>query len=206
MIPIEHVEHSCRGIRVRAPVFAGESVFPPAEDVCKRRAHLLKRGAIVAAQGLRSWLLPVTRRQRSTRPRYPAFWQAAMNWSKPCPAALRADSKQQRPGPARAGNRIWCAGANLRGVAPDVPPRCARDAQSARAGADLIITTGGAGRGERDYMKAILADLRARISSRSGHAAAAPPDSPLGGEFQFSRSREIPPPCLFHSISSSARR
>ncbi len=184
VIPIENVEHSCRGIRVRAPVFAGESVFPPAEDV-RKGERLLERGEIVG--GARIALLAFAGHAHVSvrkRPRIsilasgnelveagaePLYGQIR-NSNAPALLALATESGAQ---------------ARFAGVAPDDPATLRAMLESARAGADLIITTGGAGRGERDYMKATLADLGAEFLFRE---VAMRPGRPTG----FATWRGVP--------------
>ena len=77
------------------------------------------------------------------------------------------------------------AQARFAGVAPDDPAALRAMLESARANADLIVTTGGAGRGERDYMKATLADLGAEFLFRE---VAMRPGRPTG----FATWRGVP--------------
>jgi molybdopterin molybdotransferase len=184
VIPIERVEHSCHRIRISGATSAGECVFPPAEDV-QRGDRLIARGDMVRAATVSLLAfaghaeIPVYKRPRvsvlatgnelveiNATPQHGQI----RNSNAPGLVALAAESG---------------AHARFVGVAQDEPAALRALLESACADTDLIITTGGASRGERDYVKAALIELGAEMHFRE---VAMRPGRPVG----FATWRGVP--------------
>lgn len=176
VIPIENVEHSCSSIRVFASVNSGDCIFPAAEDA--RRGDLLaRRGArirprdiaLLAMAGKAS--VPVFRRPRVSI-------LATGNELVEVAAIPKRGQIRNSNAPALAALLEEC-GAELKimSVAPDEPMSVRELLEAARRDADFVITTGGASRGQRDFVKSTLAELGAEMKFNQ---VAMRPGRPMG--------------------------
>ena len=162
VIPVENVTVRGSSIEISKSIAAGDCVFPAGEDV-KRGERIVARGEILRAGQIGLLAFAGNAKVRVyRRPRVNIL--ATGN-------ELIAIGAKPRHGQIRNSNApLLCslareAGADARfvGVAPDNPAKLKTMMRSARRGADLIVTTGGASRGERDYLKAAFAELGAEI-------------------------------------------
>jgi len=176
VVPYEQVERVEDAIVLSAPTRAGNCVFPPAEDV-RRGDLLVERGEILrpATLALLAFVgrtqVPVYRRPRV---------------SVVCTGSELVDvSATPGHGQIRNSNAFTLTaliaecGAEARfcGTAPDDRQALGRLLESARGGADLLLTTGGASVGERDLVKEVLAELGTEFRFRT---IAVRPGKPIG--------------------------
>ncbi|HEV8133016.1 MAG TPA: gephyrin-like molybdotransferase Glp [Acidobacteriota bacterium] len=176
VIPFEEVKLARGAIVISASVSAGNCIFPPGEDV-RRGEILLRRGEIVrpAMLGLMA-LVGKSKLRVYRRPRVRLL----------CTGNELVDV-HAAPGRGQIRNSnaftlgalITECGAEYKycGTAPDNGERLRRMLETARAGADALITTGGASVGERDLVKRVLAELGVEFRFR---AVALRPGKPFG--------------------------
>lgn len=162
VIPVENVTVRGKAIEISKAIAAGDCVFPAGEDV-KRGERIIARGEILRAGQIGLLAFAGNAKvQVYRRPRVNIL--ATGN-------ELVEISAKPRHGQIRNSNALLLcslareagADAHFVGVAPDNPAKLKMMLRSARRGADLIVTTGGASRGERDYLKAAFAEMGAEI-------------------------------------------
>lgn len=162
VIPIEEVEVADGRVRVFVPCASGQSIFPPAEDAkcgevllrCGARIHARDIG-ILAMSGVAN--VPAFRRPRVSI-------LTTGNELVEVSASPKFGQIRNSNSSALAALVEECgAEARIVGVAPDEPASVRDFLQRAATNADLVITTGGASRGERDYVKQMLAELGAEM-------------------------------------------
>jgi molybdopterin molybdotransferase len=165
VVPLEKVNVKDGLIYLSQPASIGECIFPPAEDV-RSGESALRRGTIVEA-GLVGLLAFVGRSQLSV-------------YRRPIVSVLCTGSElvdvcdTPACGQVRNSNGYTLSallsecGAEVRCQASvtDNSTRLRSALETARAGVDLVITTGGASVGERDMVKDILEDLGAEFAFR----------------------------------------
>jgi molybdopterin molybdotransferase len=184
VIPIENVTVRQGVTEISKAISAGDCVFPAGEDV-KRGERITARGEILRAGQI--GLLAFAGNAKVHVYRRPRVNILATGnelvdiGAKPRHGQIRNSNAQLLCSLARE------AGADARfvGVAPDNPERLKAMLRSTRRGADVIVTTGGASRGERDYLKAAFAELGAEILINQ---VAMRPGRPMG----FAMWRGIP--------------
>jgi molybdopterin molybdotransferase len=162
VIPIENVEHSCSSIRVFAKVNAGDCIFPPAED-----AH---RGDLLARKGERIRASDVALLAMAGHANVPVFLRprvsilATGNELVEVGAIPKHGQIRNSNAPALAALAEESGAESLViAVATDDRTNLRESLDSARRDADLVITTGGASRGQRDLVKSTLAELGAEL-------------------------------------------
>ena len=176
VIPIEQTQRSDHQIRVSRPVSTGDCIFPPAEDV--------RRGDLLASRG--DVLRPATIGLF-------AFTGKAqvLVFRRPRVALLCTGSElvevtaTPRHGQVRNSNAFAfasliaeCGGELIFNLTVADQYEVLRDQlRSAREGADLLVTTGGASVGERDLVKNVLAEQGANFHFG---AVAIRPGKPIG--------------------------
>jgi molybdopterin molybdotransferase len=158
VIPLERTERNGTGVRIFAPVAPGDCVFPPGEDF-RHGDELIAAGDVLNPGKLALLAFagkPSVRVFR--RPRVAII----------CTGNELVDVEDiPARGQVRNSNAVAIsalvrdAGGEPRyeGVARDNFADLASMLQKARLGADLIITTGGASKGERDLVKSTLTGL-----------------------------------------------
>jgi len=162
VIPHERTERLAASVRIFAPVAAGGSVFPAGEDF-RRGDELVAVGealnpgklALLAFAGK-----PTVRVFQ--RPRV----AIVCTGNEIVDAAATPTRGQVRNSNAVALSAlVLAAGGEPRyeGVAPDDRAALAAILQRAQRDADLLITTGGASAGERDFVKSVLTELGAEF-------------------------------------------
>jgi molybdopterin molybdotransferase len=166
VIPLEDVEVLAGAIRIRRSVGAGERIFPPGDDA-RRGDTLAERGlrigpatlGILAASGIVR--IPVIRRPRVA---------VLTGGDEVVPPAATPERGQIR------NSNAPVIAATLRELGADVAPsvhmRDDRTAvraalEAALASSDLVVTTGGASVGERDFVKAVAEELGVTFAFRS---------------------------------------
>ena len=162
VIPHERTEQLGVAIRVFAPVAPASCVFPPGEDF--RRGE----GLVTVGEALNPGKLgllafagkPSVRVYR--RPRV-AIVCTGNELVDIADAPARGQVRNSNAFALSA--LVLAAGGEPRyeGVAPDDREALAAVLRRARAGADLLITTGGASAGERDLVKSVLSELGAEF-------------------------------------------
>lgn len=162
VIPIENVEHSCSSIRVFAAVNAGDCVFPPAEDA--------RRGDVLARKGERIRTRDVALLAMAGHANVPVFRRprvsilATGNELVDVAATPKHGQIRNSNAPALAALVEECgAESRVIAVAADERTNLRESLESARRDADLVVTTGGASRGQRDLVKSTLAEFGAEI-------------------------------------------
>ncbi len=162
VIPLEDVSTAGDAITIRAALRPGASIFPPGEDA--------RRGDLLAARGTR------------LTPAVLGLLAAAGNaqlavYRRPVVAVITGGDElvevgaRPAPGQIRDSNAIMLASALTAAGAVALPPvRLADDRDAVRAGllhafasADLVVTTGGASVGERDFIKSVCREIGVRF-------------------------------------------
>jgi molybdopterin molybdotransferase len=176
VIPFEEVQRGDGTIVVSVPVAAGSRVFPAGEDV--RRGELLVNcGDVIQAATL--GLMAFVGRAELTVYRRPRV-------SVVCTGnELVEVTSTPGFGQIRNSNAftltalIQKCGADVTycGTAPDDQKALGRVLESARVGSGMIMTTGGASVGARDFVKGVLQELGAEFRFR---AVAVRPGKPTG--------------------------
>jgi molybdopterin molybdotransferase len=184
VIPHERTERHGTLVRIFAPVDLGDSVFPPGEDFhggdeLVAPGEVLNPGklALLAFAGK-----PSVRVFRRPRVAIVCTGNELVDAT-----ATPARGQVRNSNAVALSALVIAAGGEPRyeGVAQD--DRAALEAMLLRArhGADLLITTGGASTGERDFVKSVLAELGAEF--RFAHVAMRP-----GRPFGFAKWGDIP--------------
>jgi molybdopterin molybdotransferase len=158
VIPIEDVDVAPDAITIGRPVAAGAHIFPPGDDA-RRGEVLLARGTLITPAGL--GLLAAAGMSRVAVYRQP---RVAILCSGDELVDIEATP---RPGQVRDSNGVMLAAAlTATGARVDQPLRSSDDRVAIRtalarafAQADLVVTTGGASVGERDFIKAACSEL-----------------------------------------------
>jgi len=176
VIPYEQLQRTDSQIAVSAPVAPGSSVFPPAEDV-RRGDLLVGRGDVLRPATLA--LLAFAGRAQvhvHRRPRVAILCtgsELVEVGATPGHGQIRNSNAYTLTALANECG----AEAKFCGTAADDPAVLRRLLESARNGADLLLTTGGASVGERDLVKAVLTELGAEFRFRG---VAVRPGKPVG--------------------------
>ena len=162
VIPYEQIERHDGTIRIFALVASGACVFPPGEDIhCGDEL-------VVAGESLRAGNLALlafagtTHLQVFQRPRVAVLCNGQ---------ELVDPGVTPGRGQVRNSNAVLLSSLvtefgglpNDRGTAPDDPAILSDMLESARQDSDLLVTTGGASRGERDLVKGVLKKLGAKF-------------------------------------------
>jgi len=176
VLPYEQIERSGDTIMVSGPVQAGNCIFPPAEDV-RRGDLLVSRGEVLRPATL-ALLAFVGRPQLLVyqRPRV----GVVCTGSELVDVGTTPGHGQIRNSNAYTLTALVAecgAEARLCGTSPDDRSELRRLLESARSGADMLVTTGGASVGERDLVKGVLTDLGTEFRFR---AVAVRPGKPIG--------------------------
>jgi molybdopterin molybdotransferase len=162
VIPYERVERHGETIHIFTAVASGDCVFPPGEDI--HRGDEL----VVAGESLRAGNLALlafagaTHLQVFQRPRVAIL----CNGQELVDPGVTPGRGQVRNSNAVLLSSLVAESGGLpndRGTAPDDPVVLSDMLESARHDSDLLITTGGASKGERDLVKAVLKDLEAKF-------------------------------------------
>ncbi len=162
VIPHERTEQGAASVRIFAPVAPGDSVFPPGEDF-HRGDELIAAGemlnpgklALLAFAGK-----PAVRVFRRPRVAIVCTGNELVDV-----AAAPTRGQVRNSNAVALSALVLAAGGDPRyeGVARDSRAALSAVLQQARAGADLVITTGGASAGERDLVKSVLTELGAEF-------------------------------------------
>jgi molybdopterin molybdotransferase len=162
VIPYEQIERHDATIRIFAPVSSGACVFPQGEDI-RRGDELVATGESLRAGTLALLAFAgTTRLQVFQRPRIAVL----CNGQELVDPAVIPGRGQVRNSNAVALIALITEFGGLpndRGTAPDNPAVLSAMLESARHDSDLLITTGGASKGERDLVKCVLKDLGAKF-------------------------------------------
>ena len=176
VVPFEQVERQQDAIVISARVRAGNSIFPPAEDV-RRGDRLVERGETLRPATLA--LLAFIGRAQVRAYRRPRVGLVCTG-SELVDVAATPGHGQIRNSNAFTLSALIAecgAGARFAGTAPDDRKALRAMLESARRGADLLLTTGGASVGERDLVKDVLAELGVEFRFRG---VAVRPGKPIG--------------------------
>ena len=176
VVPYEQVERIGNEILLSVPAQPGNCIFPPAEDV-RRGEKLVSRGEALRAATL--GLLAFIGRGRVAVYRRPRVSVVSTG------SELVGVEAKPAHGQVRNSNGIALAAlaqecgatAQFCGTAPDNRQVLRQLLESARRGADLLVTTGGASVGERDLVKGLLAEMGAEFRFRQ---VAMRPGKPIG--------------------------
>lgn len=162
VIPYEQIERHDATIRIFAPVACGACVFPPGEDI--RRGDEL----VASGESLRAGTLALlafagtTHLQVFQRPRIAVLCNG-QELVDPAVTPGRGQIRNSNAAVLIALITEFGGLPNDRGTAPDSPAVLSDMLESARHDSDLLITTGGASKGERDLVKGVLKDLGAKF-------------------------------------------
>lgn len=162
VFPVEEVEVTNGRVRIFAVATPYQSIFPPAEDARRGEVLLTHRTRIQPRDiGLLA-MAGVANVPAYRRPRVSILTTG--NELVEISATPKHGQIRNSNSPALAALVEVCgAEARTVGVAPDHPAGVREFLEHARQGADIVITTGGASRGERDHVKAVLAELGAEM-------------------------------------------
>ena len=184
VIPHERTEQHDSSIRIFAPVASGDSVFPPGEDF-HRGDELIAAGdtlnsgklALLAFAGK-----PSVRVFRRPRVAIVCTGNEVIDVT-----ATPTHGQVRNSNGVALSALVLAAGGEPRyeGVARDSRAALVAILQRARVGADLVITTGGASEGKRDFVKSVLTELGAEF--RFTHVQMRP-----GRPFGFAQWSDIP--------------
>lgn len=162
MIPYELIERHGDTIHIFAPVASGDRVFPPGEDI-HRGDELVVAGEFLRAGNLALLAFAgATHLQACQRPRVAVLCNGQ---------ELVDPGVTPGRGQVRNSNAVLLSSLvaefgglpNDRGTAPDDLAVLSDMLESAGHDSDLLITTGGASKGERDLVKGVLKDLGAKF-------------------------------------------
>lgn len=176
VIPVEQIERTGDEISVCTEISAGGCVFPPAEDV--RKGDLLAACGDVLRPGTLGLLAFIG------KSKVPVFRRPRVGLL--CTGSELVEiSATPRHGQVRNSNSqtlasliAECGADVVSNVAvPDRQDALRASLMSARKGADLLVTTGGASVGERDLVKKMLTELGAAFQFG---AVAIRPGKPIG--------------------------
>jgi molybdopterin molybdotransferase len=184
VIPHEKTESIGEFILIFAPVPRGDCVFPPGEDL-RRGDEILAAGETITAGKLA--LLAFAGKPRVSVFRRPRVAIVCTGNELVDVEATPARGQVRNSNAVAISALVQTAGGDPRyeGVAQDDPAALEAMLERARVGADLLITTGGASAGERDFVKSVLAKMGAEF--RFTQVAMRP-----GKPFGFAQWRGIP--------------
>lgn len=176
VIPIERVRQADGAIFIAERVALGDSVFPAGEDVRRgerivARGEALRAGQIALLAFAGHSKVRVYRRARASI--LSTGNELVEIGTKPRHGQIRNSNAPLLVSLAREAG----AAARFVGVAPDKPAKLKAMLRAAKRAADIIVTTGGASRGERDYVKGALEELGAKFAFRE---VAMRPGRPMG--------------------------
>jgi len=176
VLPYEQVKRNGDAIVVSAPAPPGNCIFPPAEDV-RRGDLLLSRGDVLRPATLA--LLAFVGRPRVRVHRRPRVGVVCTGNELVDVSATPGHGQIRNSNAFALSALIAECGAEARfaGTAPDERKALRAMLESARRGADLLLSTGGASVGERDLVKDVLAELGAEFRFRG---VAVRPGKPIG--------------------------
>ncbi len=162
VIPYEQIERHGDTIHIFAPVASGACVFPPGEDI-HRGDELVASGESLRAGNLALLAFAgITHLQVFQHPRVAILCngQELVN-----PGVTPGRGQVRNSNAVLLSSLVAEFGGlpNDRGTAPDDPIVLSNMLESARHDSDLLITTGGASKGERDLVKGVLKDLGAKF-------------------------------------------
>ncbi len=176
VIPFEYVERRDGAITITDPTVSGNCIFPPGEDT-RRGDLLVTPGELIrpATLGLLAFIGKAQVRVHR-RPRVSVVCTGN---------ELVEVTAMPGHGQVRNSNAftltalITECGAEARycGTAPDDTELLRRTLRSARDGSDMLVTTGGASVGERDFVKSTLEALGVKFRFK---AVAMRPGKPMG--------------------------
>jgi molybdopterin molybdotransferase len=162
VIPYEKIARRGAAIQIYAPVAPGASVFPPGEDL-RRGDELVASGEPVRAGTLALLAFAgVTKVKVFQRPRVSVLCNGQ---------ELVDPAVTPGHGQVRNSNAVFLTALvaefggvpHDHGTAADDPAILSAMLESAHRDSDLLITTGGASRGERDLVKGVLKELGAKF-------------------------------------------
>jgi molybdopterin molybdotransferase len=162
VIPHERIERLGDSARIFAPVAVGGSVFPPGEDF-RRGDELVAEGEILTPGKLALLAFagkPAVRVFR--RPRV-AIVCTGNELVDVAATPARGQVRNSNAVALSALVLAACGEPRYEGVAPDDREALAAMLQRAHCDADLLITSGGASAGERDFVKSVLTELGAEF-------------------------------------------
>lgn len=184
VIPHEKTQRNGTLVQIFAPVAAGDCVFPPGED--------LRAGDTLVAEGEtitpgKMALLAFAGKPAVSVFRRPHVAIVCTGNELVDVAATPARGQVRNSNAVALSALVRTAGGDpqFEGVAPDDPDALGAMLERARSGADLLITTGGASAGERDFVKGVLARMGAKF--RFSQVAMRP-----GKPFDFAEWRGLP--------------
>jgi molybdopterin molybdotransferase len=162
VIPYEQIECHDATIHIFASVASGACVFPPGEDI-RRGDELVASGEPLRAGTLALLAFAGTTQLQVFQPPRVAVLCNGQELVDP--------SVTPGHGQVRNSNAVLLTALvaefggmpNDRGTAADDPAILSAMLESARHDSDLLITTGGASKGERDLVKGVLKDLGAKF-------------------------------------------
>jgi molybdopterin molybdotransferase len=184
VIPHERTEQSGGLVRIFAPVAPGDSVFPPGEDF-RRGDELVAAGEVLNSGKLA--LLAFAGRPTVRAFRRPRVAIVCTGNELVDITATPTRGQVRNSNAVALSALVLAAGGepHYEGVAPDNRTALAAMLERARRGADLVITTGGASAGARDFVKSVLAESGAELYFT--HVAMRP-----GSPFGFAKWDGIP--------------
>jgi molybdopterin molybdotransferase len=176
VIPHERTERHGDSVYIFAPVASGDCVFPPGEDF-RRGDELISSGEILNAGKLA--LLAFAGKPSLRAIRRPRVAIVCTGNELVDVAATPAHGQVRNSNAVALSGLVLAAGGEPRykGVARDSRADLTASLQRARLGADMLITTGGASAGERDFVKNVLNDMGAEFHFKS---VAMRPGRPFG--------------------------
>jgi molybdopterin molybdotransferase len=162
VIPYEKIERHDGTIHIFTPVAPGACVFPPGEDI--RRGDEL----VASGESLRPGTLALLAFAGTTQLRvfqHPRIAVLCNGQELVDPAVIPGRGQVRNSNAVLLTALVAEFGGvpNDRGTAADDPAVLSAMLESARHDSDLLITTGGASRGERDLVKGVLKDLGAKF-------------------------------------------
>jgi molybdopterin molybdotransferase len=162
VIPHERTEQHGASIRIFAPVASGDCVFPPGEDF-RRGEELIAAGEILNPGKLA--LLAFAGKPLMRVIRRPRVAIVCTGNELVDVAATPAPGQVRNSNAVALSALVLAAGGEPRyeGVARDNRAALGAILQRAQLGANVLITTGGASAGERDFVKSVLTELGAEF-------------------------------------------
>jgi molybdopterin molybdotransferase len=166
VIPHERTERHGDSVYIFAPIAPGDCVFPPGEDF-RRGDELISAGEILNPGKLA--LLAFAGRPSLYAFRQPRVAIVCTGNELVDVAASPAHGQVRNSNAVALCGLVLAAGGEPRykGVARDHRAALTAFFQEARLGADMLITTGGASAGERDFVKSVLSDMGAEFRFKS---------------------------------------
>jgi molybdopterin molybdotransferase len=162
VIPHEKTERNGASVLIFAPVASGDCVFPPGEDL-RRGDEILTTGETITAGKL--GLLAFAGKPIVSVFRRPRVAIVCTGNELVDVEATPSRGQVRNSNAVALSALVRTVGGDPRyeGVALDDPVKLGAMLERARCGADLLITTGGASAGERDFVKGVLAKLGAEF-------------------------------------------